>query len=735
MARLALVANPGSGSGEAERVERLLAAREPELIRFDLDDHAGLTGAAPERIVVAGGDGSIGSVAEVAAELAVPLAIVPVGTANDFARALGIPAETERAVELALSGDRTRVEKLGECRGEGDRRDQRRAFVNAASTGLSPIAAREAQGLKAKLGKLAYSVAAFRVGIQARPVVCTVRCDGDELFSGSAWQAIVACSGAFGGGAAVEPDPRHGILRAVVIEAGSRSRLLLHAFALRYGQDRGPGWRDRRRRDGSRGRGARRARVQHRRRASRRRTPALHDPAAGVRGRGRVRSFGDLRLEPPRLRRRESPGLAAWRRYRLTALTLGGAIAWYAADSLRHRREGAFGYEIDTEIAVGSADFLRAAEALTGAPISTGNEAELLINGDRIFPAMLETIAAAQRTLNVQTYVYWRGEIATRMAEAIADRARAGVDCNVILDALGAAKMKRPLIRLMADAGVRVVLFRPPKPYAVRRLVNRSHRRLLIADGRTGMTGGVGIAEEWTGDADDPEHWRDTHVRVRGPVVRGMQGAFAENWLEGTGEVLAGDDYLPDLDPVDEGGPMQLVRSSAKVGDTNAEALYYLAIASAQRSIDLTAAYFVPRPAFTDALASAAQRGVRVRILVPGPHIDKPIVRVAGRAAYQQLLDAGVALHEFQPTMLHAKTLSVDGAWSAVGTVNFDNRSFQLHDEVTLCVWDERFTGRLDEAFERDLERSQRIEPERWRRRPVRQRVAEASTKLLRREL
>jgi cardiolipin synthase len=180
---------------------------------------------------------------------------------------------------------------------------------------------------------------------------------------------------------------------------------------------------------------------------------------------------------------------------------------------------------------------------------------------------------------------------------------------------------------------------------------------------------------------------------------------------------------------------MQLVRSSAKVGDTNAEALYYLAIASAQRSIDLTAAYFVPRPAFTDALASAAQRGVRVRILVPGPHIDKPIVRVAGRAAYQQLLDAGVALHEFQPTMLHAKTLSVDGAWSAVGTVNFDNRSFQLHDEVTLCVWDERFTSRLDEAFERDLERSQRIEPERWRRRPVRQRVAEASTKLLRREL
>ncbi len=171
------------------------------------------------------------------------------------------------------------------------------------------------------------------------------------------------------------------------------------------------------------------------------------------------------------------------------------------------------------------------------------------------------------------------------------------------------------------------------------------------------MTGGVGIAAEWMGDAEDSEHWRDTHVRVRGPVVRGLQGAFAENWLEGTGEVLAGEDYLPDLEPVDGGGRMQLIRSSAKVGDTNAEALYYLAIASAQRSIELTAAYFVPRPAFTQALCDAAERGVDVRVLVPGPHIDKGFVRAGGRASYQRLLDAGVRLFEYQPTMLHAKTL------------------------------------------------------------------------------
>ena len=249
------------------------------------------------------------------------------------------------------------------------------------------------------------------------------------------------------------------------------------------------------------------------------------------------------------------------------------------------------------------------------------------------------------------------------------------------------------------------------------------------------MTGGVGIAAEWMGDADGPDHWRDTHVRVRGPVVRGLQGTFAENWLEGTGEVLAGEDYLPELDPVDGGGQMQLVRSSAKVGDTNAEALYYLAIASARETIELTAAYFVPRPAFTDALCDAADRGVDVRVVVPGPHIDKGFVRVAGRAAYEQLLAAGVRLFEYQPTMLHAKTLCVDGAWSSVGTVNFDNRSFQLHDEVTLCVWDRAFAARLHEAFERDVSASDEIEPGRWGDRSVRQRAGELATTVLRREL
>lgn len=412
------------------------------------------------------------------------------------------------------------------------------------------------------------------------------------------------------------------------------------------------------------------------------------------------------------------------------------AAAWYGADSLRHRREQGDGYDLHGGApAPGEEAFLHAAEALTAAPISVGNEIDLLINGDEIFPAFLETIRGAQRTLNLLTYVYWRGDIAHDVASALCERARAGVEVNVLLDAVGTAKMETGLLDDMRAAGVNVARFRPPRPYAAKRLNHRTHRKLLIADGTIGMTGGVGIAEEWTGNAQDPDHWRDTHVRVRGPVVRGLQGAFAENWLEATGDVLVGEGHLPPLEPLDGGGPMQVVRSSAGMGDTNAEALFFLAIACARERLDLTAAYFAPRPAFVQALCDAAARDVEVRVLVPGPHIDKEIVRVAGRAVYEELLDCGVRIFEYQPTMLHAKTVCVDEAWSAVGSVNFDNRSFALNDEATLCVQDPRFAARLSEQFIRDLEVSEEIRPGRWNGRPRTHRVREAAAKLARREL
>jgi len=411
-------------------------------------------------------------------------------------------------------------------------------------------------------------------------------------------------------------------------------------------------------------------------------------------------------------------------------------VALYASESLRHRREEGQGYTLHGErMDVASGDFLAACEALTAAPISHGDDLDILINGDAIFPVFLDAIRNARRSVNLETYVYWRGEIAHGVARCLCEKAREGVEVNVLLDAVGTLKMDRSLLDDLDGAGVNVARFRPPRPYAVRRLNNRTHRKLLIADGEIGMIGGVGIADEWTGNAQDPDHWRDTHARVTGPIVRGLQGAFAEHWLEATGRVLVGPDHLPALEPTEDGGPMQLVRSSAGVGDTNVEALYFLALACARQTIDLTAAYFAPRPAFADALCEAASRGVRVRVLVPGAHIDKEFVRVAGRAAYEELLHCGVEVYEYGPTMLHAKTLTIDGAWATVGSVNFDNRSFQLHDEATLCVQSEKVARKLTEQFERDLQVSERITEDRWKGRPLHHRLREQAMVLARREL
>lgn len=416
------------------------------------------------------------------------------------------------------------------------------------------------------------------------------------------------------------------------------------------------------------------------------------------------------------------------------AIALGWG-SWYASESLRHRREDRSGYEIVDPVDPSSPDFRLAAEALTGHASSESNSVEVLVNGDRIFPAMLEAIRAAEHAINFETYVYWRGGIAEEFADALAERARAGVEVRVLMDTIGSAKISPKLIREMREAGANVVRFRPPKPHLINRAFNRTHRRVLVCDGEVGFTGGVGIAEEWTGDAEDPDHWRDTHVRVRGPVVRSLIGAFAEHWVEATGEALVGPTSVRELEAQDDGVAAQIVRSGSRVGDSTIEVLYFLAIASAKEKIELTAAYFSPRPPFVQALCDAAARGVEVRIIVPGPHIDKQLVRQSGRSVYEDLVECGVEVFEYCPTMLHAKTLVVDGCWSSIGTVNFDNRSFQLNEEITLCVFDGGVSGFLSDVFAHDMERSEPIDLERWKRRPLRQRVAERASALLRREL
>lgn len=368
---------------------------------------------------------------------------------------------------------------------------------------------------------------------------------------------------------------------------------------------------------------------------------------------------------------------------------------------------------------------MRSAAALIGSHPVAATRVEILVNGVEIFPAMLEAIRSARSTINLATYVYWRGEIAREVADAIVERRRKGVECRVLLDAVGAARMSDELKQAMREAGVEVVMFRPPGRMELGRANHRNHRKLLIVDGKIAMTGGVGIAQEWTGDAQDPDHWRDTHAVIEGPVVASLQGAFAENWLEATNELLVGERFVPASSREDETMSTLLVRSSAGVGSTNVEAVYALAIAAAETRIELTAGYFSPNRAFVQALADAAQRGVDVRILVPGPHINHDVVREAGQHAYEELLAAGVRLFEYTPTLLHAKTLVIDRSLSSIGSVNFDNRSFCLNDEATLIVQSQSCAERLGRVFEHDLSRSSEIELERWRDRPARHKLKE----------
>lgn len=407
----------------------------------------------------------------------------------------------------------------------------------------------------------------------------------------------------------------------------------------------------------------------------------------------------------------------------------------YKLPPITHERAVSRDYTLIGQLDPASTDFVRALEAITGAPSTEGNSVQILTNGDQIFPAMLEAIRSAKTTLNLLTFVYWKGPIAPEVAHAVCERARAGVRCNVLLDAFGAVKMDRGLIEEMRECGVHVSWFRPLRWYTLSRFNNRTHRKILVVDGRVGFTGGVGIAEEWMGDAQDAYHWRDTHLRIEGPAVRGLQGAFCENWLEATGEVLVGEDYLPHLERLEGGVLAQVTRSSTGKGDTNAETLFFVAMAAARKRLWLTTAYFAPRPALVDALVEAAERGVDVRILVPGPHIDKDIVRKVGRTNYSKLLAKGIKIYEYQTTMLHAKTMAVDGVWTTVGSINFDNRSFALNDEANISIHNPEFARTMEKQFEIDLKQAKEFTPHRWSRRGLWERLQERLASVLSRQL
>lgn len=388
---------------------------------------------------------------------------------------------------------------------------------------------------------------------------------------------------------------------------------------------------------------------------------------------------------------------------------------------------------VEAELVAGTAAFVRTMAALHGGHLQEGNAVETLQNGDEIFPAMLAAIAGAQRSINFETYVYWSGTIGARFAEALAERASAGVEVNVLLDWQGSVSMERELIDTMTRAGVTVERFRPIHWHTLDRFNSRTHRKLLVVDGAIGFTGGVGIADEWLGNARNPDEFRELHYRVEGPVVASMQGAFAFNWVEATGRPLQGDVHFPGL--VASGSlPAQLVYSTT--GTRNVmHVMLMMALAAAQEHIRIGTAYFVPDDIAIAQLLAARQRGVTIDVLVPGKHTNKDFVRAASRHFWGELLEAGVNFYEYEPTMYHAKVTIIDDNWTSIGSANFDERSFRLNDEANLNVYDKAFTAEQVAIFEHDLERSTRITLEAWKGRSVWQKFSDWVASTLRVQL
>lgn len=381
-----------------------------------------------------------------------------------------------------------------------------------------------------------------------------------------------------------------------------------------------------------------------------------------------------------------------------------------------------------------SPDFERALGSLLGPGIVGGNAVTELLNGDQIFPPMLAAIQGAKKSITFETYIYWSGDIGKQFADALSVRARAGVRVHVLLDWMGSAKMDESYLTEMQQAGVQIEKFHKPHWYNLARLNNRTHRKLLVVDGQVGFTGGVGIAPHWMGNAQDPDHWRDSHYLVRGPVVAQMQATFLDNWLKVTGKVLHGARYFPPIAPAGA-QKAQMFSSSPSSGSESMQLMYHLAITAAERSIDLSVAYFVPDELTQKHLMDALARGVRVRFITPGEHTDTDTVKAASRATWGPLLQAGALIYEYQPTMYHCKVMIVDQLLVSVGSTNFDNRSFRLNDEANLNVYDAAFAKRQTEVFEDDLKRSRRVTYEEWLNRPLREKAHEKLTGWLRSQL
>ena len=362
-------------------------------------------------------------------------------------------------------------------------------------------------------------------------------------------------------------------------------------------------------------------------------------------------------------------------------------------------------YRLEHLFAIKDPEFLRCMEQMLGPGILHGNRITALQNGDQIFPAMLRAISRAKKTISFETFIYWAGEIGQKFCKALCERSRAGVNVHVIIDWWGSGKIDEEYLETMKSTGIEIEKYHPMRWYNLNRMNNRTHRKLLIVDGKVGFIGGVGIADEWQGNAQSKDNWRDSHFQVEGPVVAQMQAAFNDNWINTRSKVLLGKDYFPELKPMARGVLAQIIKST-RYSSENVRLMNLLSISSAVKSIRLQAAYFVPDKLTIETLVDARNRGVNIEIIVPGPYMDQKTAQKASRSLWGVLLDAGIKIYEYQPTMYHCKVLIVDDIWTSVGSTNFDDMSFRLNDEANLNIYNAAFAAKQIKVFEEDKNKS-----------------------------
>lgn len=382
----------------------------------------------------------------------------------------------------------------------------------------------------------------------------------------------------------------------------------------------------------------------------------------------------------------------------------------------------------------GDADFRRALGILLGPPLVPGNHVTSLVNGAQIYPAMLNAIRTAQSNITFETFVF-RDGIGATFVDELSAAARRGVNVHMLLDWLGSRTMESTLLAAARAAGCDVQIYHPPSWYHLGRLNNRTHRKIMVIDGKIGFTGGVGMGTEWREGLNGLPPWRETHFRAEGPVVAQMQAVFIDNWIKATGRVLHGAEYFPKLPATCGDMEAQMFGSSPVGGSESMHLMVLLALTAAKTSIDIQNAYFVPDRLTVEALCSAARRGIRVRIVVPGRHTDARIGRWAAQGLYGELLKSDIQIYEYQPTMMHSKVLVIDGVWSSVGSANFDDRSFRLNDEANLNVFSEDLAREQLRLIDGDIQQSRLMVLRKWRHRKFGRRINERLALLLRSQL